>query len=439
MTSRKQFKQRVRSRMARTGESYSTARRHVGGPDRVEQVGGYRLRGGVHPESASLANVLAHHGVRSGGAELTEALVFGAAGGPGAGYILWEFAHDGSRPVVIGFSSQWQYHDRSVLAALDRLGVAARVQRTAGRVGAARTLAGCVAEGLPALVWPDRVAVGYRHLPASMDGMGGHPVVVHGVTDDGAYLVDDRTLASLSVPADDLDAARARVGSYRNLLIAPEPAGDVPVPRLREALRSGIADCAARLGGTSTSFALPAWRKWSRLVDDPRAAKGWPRVFDDGRGLVDALASIWEGASPAGMTGGHLRDLTAVMLDEAGPLLDASTGRAATAWREAAAGWRDVAETALPVDVPAFARLRELTAAVQLSITADGDAGRDDAARDAARLWDLRAELSADPPLTAPERADLFAELATALRRVHGIERAAVEELAALDAAVAPG
>ncbi len=439
MTSRKQFKTRVRSRMARTGESYSTALRHVAGPDPVEQVGGYRLRGGVHPESASLANVLAHHGVRAGGAELTEALVFGAAGGPGAGYILWEFAHDDSRPVVIGFSSQWQYFDRAVLAALERLDVPARVHRTAGRVGAGRTLAACVADGLPALVWPDRVAVGYRHLPASLDGMGGHPVVVHGVAADGAYLVDDRTLAPLTVPAGDLDAARARVGSYRNLLIAPEPAGDVPVPRLREALRAGIADCAARLGGTSTSFALPAWRKWARLVDDPRAAKGWPHVFGDGRGLVDALASIWEGASPAGMTGGHLRDLTATMIEEAGPVLDTSTERAAAAWREAAAAWHDVAETALPVDVPAFARLRELTAAVQLSITAYGDAGRAEADRDAARLWELRAELSADPPLTAPERAELFGALAAALGRVHETERAAVAALGALEAAATPG
>ncbi|TCK22608.1 BtrH N-terminal domain-containing protein [Pseudonocardia endophytica] len=432
MTSRKQLKIRVRARMARTGESYSTALRHVAGPAPETSVGGYRLRGGVHPESASVANVLAHHGVRSGGAELTEALVFGAAGGPGAGYILWEFAHDDSRPVVIGFSSQWQYHDRALLSSLERLGVPARVHRTAGSVGAAGVLAESLADGAPAIVWPDRVGLGYRHLPASMDGMGGHPVVVHGTSGD-ACLVDDRTLARLSVPADELAAARARVGSYRNLLVAPAPAGDVPVPVLQAALRSGIADCAARLAGTSTSFALPAWRKWSRLMTDAKAAKGWPRVFDDGRGLVDALASIWEGASPAGMTGGHLRDLTADMLDQASPVIDTPLDRAAAAWREAAGAWRAVAETALPIEVPAFARLRELTAAVQESITAEGDAGRDDAARDAAQLWALRAGLSAEPPLGPSERTDLFAALAGALGRVHDAERAAVGELTGIE------
>lgn len=339
--------------------------------------------------SACLANVLAYHGVRAGGAELTEPLVFGAAGGPGAVYILWEFGHDGSRPVALGFSAQAQYFDRAALAALERLGVPARVHRTGGRVGAARTLAGCLAEDRPALVWPDRVGVGYRHLPVSLDGMGGHPVVVYGAV-DGAYLVDDRTLAPLSVPAADLEAARARVGSYRNLSLAPDPDGDVPVPRLQTALRSGIADCAARLGGTSTSFALPAWAKWARLMTDSRAAKGWPRVFADGRGLVGALASIWEGASPAGMTGGHLRDLTAALLDEAGPILDTPLDTAAAAWRQAAAAWHEVAETALPVE----------------------------------------SELDAAPPLDAAERLDLFAALGSALWRVHAAERAAVDALA---------
>ena len=112
MTSQKQLKARVRARMARTGESYTTARRHVAGPAAPVPVehAGYRLRGGVHPVSAALAAVLAHHGVRAGGGELSEALVFGIAGGPGAGYILWEFAHDDSRVVTVHeLAHQWFY------------------------------------------------------------------------------------------------------------------------------------------------------------------------------------------------------------------------------------------------------------------------------------------------------------------------------------------
>ena len=198
MTSRKQLKVRVRERMAHTGENYTTALRHVtvAQPPRPVEHAGYRLRGGVHPVSASIEHVLAHLGVRSGGAELTEPLVFGVAGGPGVGYILWEFQHDGSRPIALGLSSQWQYADRAPVAALERLGVPARVHRTGGAVAAARALTDALDGGRPALVWPDRHVVGYWHLPPALDGMGGHPVVVHGL-EAGAYRLDDRGFAPL--------------------------------------------------------------------------------------------------------------------------------------------------------------------------------------------------------------------------------------------------
>src|SRR5688500_4669450 len=138
MTQKKQLKARVRARMARTGESYVTALRHVtasgsGGPATKGGVAGatkgaasagalhgaafaganapespmvdlgYALRGGLQPESANIAHVLAHHGIQAGGEPVTEALVFGIGGGPGAGYILWEFKHHATATLVMGF------------------------------------------------------------------------------------------------------------------------------------------------------------------------------------------------------------------------------------------------------------------------------------------------------------------------------------------------
>ncbi|MEV5888990.1 hypothetical protein [Nonomuraea fuscirosea] len=41
------------------------------------------------------------------GAAVSEPLVFLAGGGIGAGCILWEFRHDDSRHVVLGFRNQW--------------------------------------------------------------------------------------------------------------------------------------------------------------------------------------------------------------------------------------------------------------------------------------------------------------------------------------------
>jgi hypothetical protein len=56
-----------------------------------------------------------------------------------------------------------------------------------------------------------------------------------------------------------VDAARDRVCSYKNLLVSIKP-GDVK--DLETAVREGLADCARRLSGSSTSFSLPAWDRW---------------------------------------------------------------------------------------------------------------------------------------------------------------------------------
>ena len=110
MTTDKAFKRVVRARMAKTGERYAAARRalveaprdrhHPQPTRRLVTPAGYRMRGGLHPETATLANVLANRGVVSGltGEPLTEAAILGIGGGLGAGYILWEFqSHAGRR------------------------------------------------------------------------------------------------------------------------------------------------------------------------------------------------------------------------------------------------------------------------------------------------------------------------------------------------------
>jgi hypothetical protein len=108
------------------------------------------------------------------------------------------------------------------------------------------------------IVLPDRLTLGYRHLPKCAEGGGGPFVVAYG-EDDGKVFVDDRKLAPPTVDRRAVDAARDRVGSYKNLLVSIKP-GDVK--DLETAVREGLADCARRLSGSSTSFSLPAWDRW---------------------------------------------------------------------------------------------------------------------------------------------------------------------------------
>jgi hypothetical protein len=411
MTARKHLKGLVRARMAKTGESYVTAHRHVVG-ERTSLVvdHGYRLRGGVHPDTAAVANVLAHHGVVAGhtGEPLSEAMVLGIGGGLGAGYILWEFESRGGAILVLGFRNRWQYPDRWMKALLERLAVPASHLETGGARTAARQLDESLAAGLPALATIDRQTIGYWHLPTEMEGRGGYPVVVYAAEGDTVRL-DDRFVAPRSVAREVLDAARGRVGSYKHRLCVVSPDRDeLPVDLLRDAVRAGLADAREHLGSRSDSFGLEAWRKWARMMTGS-AAKAWPRVFADGRGLAGALLSVYEGIQPVGYDGGHLRGLYADFLDEAAGLLeDAALSEAAAAWRAAAVQWQALAELALPEG-----RLRELLAEVHEAVV-----GGDDAGAAAGELWELSRTVEVEPR---------FEAMGSLLEEIYESERAAYE------------
>ena len=437
MTAHKHLKERIRARMARTGESYTTARRHVLNALPPDQ---YRLTGGVHPDTHAIAGVLANRGLVDPhtGRPLSEAMVLGVGGGLGAGYILWEFkAHD-LRSLVLGFRNSWQYPDRWALKTCARLGVPAGLRETGSSQRAEQELRAAVGQGVPVIAWADQQLLGYRHLPAWLEGYGGHPVTVYGIDERaGVALVDDRNRAPLTVPLTALAAARARVVSYkRRLLVLDAPAAELDLERLRAAVRDGLAEQVEHLGQRSDSFSLPAFRKWARLLTDTGNAKAWPRVFADRVSLFDACLSVYENLEPSGWNGGHLRGLYAAFLDEAAALLEAPVlGGAAAAYREAAARWHEVAEVALPGDVEPFAEARRLTDRLQAQVER-GDAGRDQAAATAASLWALRDRWRPEFPADDERVAALLAELAAAVGAACQAEEAA---LAALADAVAWG
>lgn len=430
MTSRKQLKARIRARMAKTGERYAAARASLVGQQQPVVDHGWTLHGGCNPESAAWTALLQHAGIRAEGTTLDEPLLFGISGGIGAGYILWEFKHDDSRVVTLGFTNEWQYSLRPSLKIARRLGLSVDEHTTGGAKGAAKRLDDHLAADRPCLVWPDRYHLGYWQLPSFLDGRGGHPVVAYASTADSVR-IDDRNLEPLTVSRKDFDASRARVGSYRNMLLALTDR-DVTIDeaRLREAVLDGLREVVGHLSSTSDSFSLPAWRKWSRVLVDPRNAKSWPKVFADRVGLFGALLSVWEGVAPAGMTGGHHRTLFADFLDRAATLLGRAelAGQAAT-WREIAARWHDLGEAALPVDVPAAERARVLTATVTTSV-GDGDAGAADREEAATELWELRTEYATRPPFDEDRIQAIFGGMSTRLADLHEAETAAIAALA---------
>lgn len=368
MTTRKHLKSLVRERMRKTGERYTVARRHI-----VDADTSWELRGGVHGDTAVLANVLANLGVVAPhtGEPLTEAMVLGVGGGLGAGYILWQFeAHEfRTRVLTLGFRRMWQYPDRWARETTGRLGLHAELHETGGTRAAATALDAQLDRGLPAIAWIDTYTLGHRGEPQWRDGYGGPPLIVYERAGDH-YAIDDLSTRRELVPADRLAAARARVGSYKHRLITIDPERielDL-VPAVEEGLRLQVQHLSER----SDSFSLPAWRKWARMTSDTRNSKGWPTVFADGLATGSLRASIYTEAAH----GAHLRGLYADFLDEAAGLLGReSLTEAADAWRRAAARWEPIVDTALPPGD----ELRELI-------------DRGDSAR-----WDLQRERDRNP------------------------------------------
>jgi hypothetical protein len=438
MTTDKAFKRVVRARMAKTGERYAAARRalNAGGASGQHAApmvdpttsSGYRMRGGLHPETATLANVLANQGVVSGltGEPLTEAAILGIGGGLGAGYILWEFqSHDGPT-LTLGFRNQWQYPSIPGWAGktLDRLGIEPDRHETGGAKAAREALDARLDAGVPVIASVDPQSIGTWGQPDALSGYDGLVVVVFGRDVDGSYLVDDRGRTPFLVSPPVMAAARGRVGSFKHRIIGLRTTpGSIPADRIRAAMVAGLEDQVDHLRAPSDSFSLPAWRKWSRLMTDVRNAKAWPRVFADGHGLFGALCAIHESVDgQVGIHGGHLRELYAASLDEAAVALDnVALGDAASAWRAVADLWEDLADAAVPPDLDGAAEAVEAAESLHEAVMA-GEAGRSQVSAAAETVWTIRGRYADAFPLP-PERVEaILGDIGDRLGAIHAAE-----------------
>jgi hypothetical protein len=423
MTQQRQLKALIRLRMDKTGEAYMVARRHVLNSRPGSK---YVLRGGVHPESAACANTFANRGIDdpSTGEPIGEAMVVGIGGGLGAGYILWEFKDGDRRAVTTGFRNQWQYPDRWCAKTCERLGVRVEIHETTGPQKAADRLDRALDEGIPVIAFVSAGDLSYWHLPPDESGWWGYPIVVYAKEGDH-YLVDDRNRGTLSISGEALAAARGRIPTYKHRLVIADPAAtELDTDTFSTAVRQGIAEQIEHLSAASQSFSIPAFAKWAKMLTSTTNAKAWPRVFADGRGLLGALVSTYEGIDPIGILGGNLRGLYAEFLDRAGDVLQHDMSSAADAYRSAASAWDRVAEVCL--DVPEVSAVVDADRARRAAV-GRGDAGQGDAA-DAARR-SKRTLQDESLALEPDAMATLFGRMAGALNEAVTAEKAALDTL----------
>lgn len=135
MTRQRSFKRRVRDRMAKTGERYTAARRQLLGASAAHPTNGDDAPlhlPGIDPETTALRVLLANRGVIAphSGALPSEALLFGVAGGIGAG--VFAFRYESASTLFVGGRHLWQDGHAYAVGACERLGLPFEIHETGG-------------------------------------------------------------------------------------------------------------------------------------------------------------------------------------------------------------------------------------------------------------------------------------------------------------------
>ena len=389
----------------------------------------YKQFGGIHPETATYTNILASQNVVAPHTKrpYSEAMLFGIAGGIGCGYILWEFKKYDSAILVMGFQNKWNYPEQFFQNLSNRLGVQTEIKATGGKKTAGKHLEEINENGRAAIAWIDQESLPYFHLRPMYNGCFGHFVSVYGL-DNGTVYVDDRAQQPLTVDSESFVNARARIGSYKNKLLALHT--DAPTEDLPSAIMAGLQDCVDYMSSGSQTFAPPTYRKWARLMTDTKNKKGWPVVFKDKTGLFSTLRSLHEGIKLFGTKGGGLRFLYADFLNEAATVLPNPTLKE-TAVKYEALGkqWLAFADSVLPDEIAPLAETRRLLAQKYDLFMEHGNSKAAKLAQINVQLSDMEEELNPSFPINNDEMQALFAQMQTDLTAIYEAETAALESL----------
>ncbi len=393
-------------------------------------ITGYDHFGGIHPETANIANCLRYLGVANPatGKPFSEAMLFGVAGGLGACYILWEFKEYSRPAIVFGFQHQSNYPVRYVTSLCERIGVTAEFHETGGVKKAGQTLRDALAADRPAILWVERELLDYYNRGPEDTGWFSWIVTACGY--DAAadtFTLDDTGARPFTVPSASLTAARQRIPSFKNRLLLLSPPEEIDLPA---AVTAGIRGNIDYLGSKSTSFALPTLRKWARMLTDTKNAKGWPTVFAGGKCLFSGLVSVYEGIVHEGSDGTALRGMYADFLTEAASVLSsAALGAAAAEYRALGAKWQALAETALDPAVAPLGSAREILDRREAAIKTGGDDQADTIVGLGREFEAMRPALDADFPRDEAWIGDLFARMQAQLNDIYAHEMAALDTL----------
>ena len=429
MTSQNTLKRRIRARMEKTGESYTTARRAIVGtppPPASGAVPGYtRVGGGTHHDSALVSNVLHQMGVTGphNGEPFSETMLIGLGGGIGVMYFVFEY--EGHLPML---SLILRHHpDDFVVGMLTNAGIRHEVSTTSSPRLAAATLSRVIEAGRPAIC---RVTAGALPYDPRQPIQGDHYEVGVIGFDSGTALIDDEAPHPHRVTLQELADARAFTKKEKHRLIEVidrDPDHDFATG-IRRAIAKTIHNLTEPVMGNNFDANF-GFRGLEKLADELESTKssGWRRRFTTPDRQFAVLHRMFTGIELEwGATGG-LRPAYADFLDEAASVLDRpDLIGAAGRFRAAGKMWQELADLAVPSAAPGLGRIREVMDLDQASrIT-----GVSHPVLGPSPFDDLRAEFAAAGGLAEPELASLLDSMAIGVRQILDVEREAVGRLA---------
>jgi hypothetical protein len=414
MTAHKHLKEIVRARMRRTGESYTTARRHVVGQIEVLQdpsPSRWHLPGNI-PATTALRVLVTAAGIRDprDGNLISEAMLFGICGGIGIGVASFYYEKADFSSFYVAGRHLWTDDAAYLSGALARLKIKPVITETAGEKGAAKNLLEALTDGRPCIAWIDMAGLPHRGMPSAFSGAGYHLVTVYSMNEDaGTALIGDLTDVPIEIDLKQLAQARGRIKQFKNrLMTIPRTAISMDLDSL---VKSGLQACHEGLlharGKGAGMSGLDILQKWATQLGGGKQ-DGWSKMFPRGHRLWQGLTSIHDYIENYHTGGGLCRPIFAEFLAEASTLpgwnrLSGLSERYAELGRM----WSDLALSAIPQDIPAFRDVRELCV-LRSELRSGGNP--DDVAkiRDVwARLSELQAKAAKDFPLSESECTDL--------------------------------
>jgi len=430
MTRHKHLKQLVRDRMAKTGQRYTAARRWI--------LGNHNSNAphlpGLVPATTALRVLLTHAGLRDPhtGRPFTEAMLYGLAGGVGIGVCSFYYEKEDFASFFVAGRHLW--HDESLYLqrACKRLGATTVVKETSSPKAAEKNLREMLAAHGPCVAWVDMAGLPHRGVTITA-GYAYHVITVYSIDEaNQTASIGDLTDEPITISLAELTAARGRIrkDKYRLLAVTKAPA----VRELAPAVTAGLKACHVGLKGSDAPanarkmFSLDAVQQWADRLTSTKDNERWERVFAAGHKLWAGLTGIHRYVEYYNNGGGLGRPVMADFLAKAADSLGQPALKPlGDRYAELGKQWADLADAALPDEIPEFAEFKSLTQQYAELYNSGGTPGEKRAVWD--QMDELGRRVKARFPLTPAECAELRASLAERVRAIHAAEVAAHQQL----------